>query len=170
MLDKEITLSTLVGHSLRPDTLRSTQALQETIRFVGWLGMVTTSCLTAELWIIHGGLTLANKSPDLFLYGKGNRFNRLKNIIVSKAWKKIQKYYWYILLKSAGSEYRERKMKKRGNHILDKFSHNLTIFHAFRCISLVYLILTEPIISYVNTLHSPYPQLKPLCSSTRGHS
>ncbi|KAH0717172.1 hypothetical protein KY285_013203 [Solanum tuberosum] len=27
--------------------------------FVGRLGVVTTSCLTVELWAIHGGLTLA---------------------------------------------------------------------------------------------------------------
>ncbi|KAH0721920.1 hypothetical protein KY289_004964 [Solanum tuberosum] len=37
--------------------------------FVGRLGMVTTSCLTAELWAIHGGLTLAKNF-------------KLKNVII----------------------------------------------------------------------------------------
>ncbi|KAK6777056.1 hypothetical protein RDI58_023773 [Solanum bulbocastanum] len=37
--------------------------------FVGRFGMVTTSCLTAELWAIHGGLTLAKNF-------------KLKNVII----------------------------------------------------------------------------------------
>lgn len=83
--------------------------------FVERLGMVTTSCLTVELWAIHGGLTLAKNF-------------KLKNIIIE-----TDSHEALMLMMSKGGavdNHLDRELIEECQRLLSE--HGISMMHTLR--------------------------------------